>query len=522
MNANQLFAEDVVFFPFVEGNQETIALVKSHGGVVVDDSEASSKPITVVFLSTPTQDDTLNLLIARFAKAEILHTQWIYDSIKTNARLATNSYRLREFESSTFKRQKVTALSAAYFAVRDTKETTTAALPEPHLRPWKILKKSLYVLDARAEQHQGNAAANTYKIAGFDLDGTLIVTKSGAVHAKAIDDWKLFHATLVRDKLISLAKKGYTLCIFSNQNGIAKGHVTAAEVQRKIEAIIGRLKLPLLVFLGTADDMMRKPRIGAWHEMASLLSGKGEECIDKDTSFYCGDAAGRPKIPGRAKDFAATDYKFALNAEIPFFTPEHLFLGSKQRIHTQFDTWDLGFEPKLIKFNHSKEPVLDPIGAQAAKPGQEMIILVGSPASGKSFFASNYLSSYVAVSQDELRTKIKCKIKCLDAIEKKKSVVIDDTNRDPRSRNLWIAIAKDKNLPVRCFVMDVNKPLSMHLNTFRALTKQKNVPLVAIHGFYKNYVVPTVKEGFVEVIKVQFQIDCNISNEHKALLRSYI
>lgn len=37
---------------------------------------------------------------------------------------------------------------------------------------------------------------------------------------------------------------------------------------------------------------------------------------DKSSSFFVGDAAGRPT------DFAGTDRKWALNVGIPFFTPE--------------------------------------------------------------------------------------------------------------------------------------------------------------------------------------------------------
>lgn len=97
--------------------------------------------------------------------------------------------------------------------------------------------------------------------------------------------------------------------------------------------------------------------------------------------------------------------------------------------------------------------------------------------------------------------------------------MVDNTNREPRARKEWITIAKEKvstvctcvyaqhlptkiltdmllhfrqNLPIRCFEMDVPKPLSMHLNTFRSLTEQKKIPDVAIHGFYKNLVPPTV------------------------------
>lgn len=46
-------------------------------------------------------------------------------------------------------------------------------------------------------------------------------------------------------------------------------------------------------------------------------------------SFYCGDAAGRPKTATRPKDFNDTDLKFALNVGLPFLTPEQFFLGEK-------------------------------------------------------------------------------------------------------------------------------------------------------------------------------------------------
>lgn len=48
--------------------------------------------------------------------------------------------------------------------------------------------------------------------------------------------------------------------------------------------------------------------------VTSLLRAGG--LSDRTTSFFVGDAA------GRGGDFASTDRKWALNVDVPFFTPE--------------------------------------------------------------------------------------------------------------------------------------------------------------------------------------------------------
>ncbi|CAH0489130.1 unnamed protein product [Peronospora farinosa] len=497
----QLFTQDVMVLlgqskaQMNDGftHKELQMLVTAHGGIVVDQQNCDEARVNIVLLIGHQPDHDI-MIMNRFASAAILRAQWVKDSIEKNQRLEMTSYRVLGLQDRPAKKKQKVAIAGSTALCGAQNELLGDLEAKPH---FTTILGSLYVLDARARKQDGQQERDQrYKIAGFDLDGTLIVTKSG--------------------KKVCKGSKRLEV------NGVAKGHITTAQVQNKLETIVKQLSLPMLVFLATENDVMRKPRLGAWKELANVLSTKGEEAIDKEASFYCGDAAGRPKIAGRSKDFAASDYKFALNAGIRFFTPEALFLNTKQRIHTRPDSWELGFDPKSIALNESAEPLLKPASAQVVKEEQEVIVLVGPPASGKSFFANTYLSSYVLVSQDELRTAATCKKKFLEAIAQKKSVVVDNTNRDPRARKEWVALAKEKNLPIRCFEMDVDKPLSMHLNTFRSLTQQKRIPDVAIHGFYKNFVPPTVKEGFTEVVKVPFQVDKNVSAVDQALLRSYI
>lgn len=65
-----------------------------------------------------------------------------------------------------------------------------------------------------------------------------------------------------------------------------------------------------------------------------------------------------------------------------------------------------------------------------ASDKQEMVILVGMPASGKSTFAKKYFVSrgYAHVNQDTLGTKAKCIKAAKQALDEGKSVIVSLSN----------------------------------------------------------------------------------------------
>lgn len=102
-----------------------------------------------------------------------------------------------------------------------------------------------------------------FQIAAYDLDGTIILTKSGRVFPKDRDDWRIGFPS-VKQKLISLIEDGFKIVIFTNQAGIGRGKTKPADFKYKIEKILGELNVPVQVFVATSQNIYRKPAPGMW------------------------------------------------------------------------------------------------------------------------------------------------------------------------------------------------------------------------------------------------------------------
>lgn len=96
-----------------------------------------------------------------------------------------------------------------------------------------------------------------------------------------------------------------------------------------------------------------------------------------------------------------------------------------------------------------------------------MVLMVGCPASGKSYFALKQLGCHnrlKIINRDTLGTWQKCISEAKKHLENNLSVIIDNTNPDVESRKRFIEVAKHMNVSCRVFLMNVSKEHARHNN----------------------------------------------------------
>ncbi|GFY60120.1 hypothetical protein TNIN_354521 [Trichonephila inaurata madagascariensis] len=365
------------------------------------------------------------------------------------------------------------------------------------------------------------------KVAAFDLDHTIISTQSGKVFPTSIDDWKIMYAE-IPGKLKKLHAEGYKIVIFTNQKGISRGRTSAPDFKKKVQRIIQKLGLPIQVMVSTGSGKYRKPNTGMWDYF--IQKGNHGVPVNVESCLYVGDAAGRPDnwAPKKKKDFSCADRLFALNVGLKFYTPEEFFLSQKPASYKMpvFDPRNLKTTTLAIK---TEPPPKEELNADnIASPSSEVIVFVGFPAAGKTHFVQTYLipKGYIHINRDTLGSWQKCVSECSKALSKGQKVVIDNTNPDIESRSRYIQEAKKFNAPCRCFLFDCSLEQAKHNNVFRELQnpdkKHVGVNDMVLNGYKSKYKEPSMKEGFSQLVKVNFVPKFKSKHEEKLFRRFLI
>ncbi|XP_078368438.1 bifunctional polynucleotide phosphatase/kinase-like [Oculina patagonica] len=339
------------------------------------------------------------------------------------------------------------------------------------------------------------------KIAGFDLDHTLIDTQTGKVFSPSPTDWRMFLPHVV-PKLKELWTSGYKIVVFTNQLTLNLNMQNKEDFKTKTESIADHLDVPVQVLIAPGENEYRKPVSGMWKYL--LEKANDGIAVELKDSFYVGDAAGRVAnwAPGKNMDFSCSDRTFAVNIGIDFFTPEEFFLNQKP---APFE-WP-AFDPRLLDPN---KPLLSPPTSKLQLDCQEVIVMVGYPSCGKTTFVKEHLvpRGYIPLDEDQFETWEECLSACNEALSRGQGVVIDSANPDRETRKRYINCAKQAQASVRCFHFEVSFDLAQHNDKIRWMTtcdkKYEHDNGNKFTEYRSSFEEPSCDEGFEEIVKVNF------------------
>ncbi|XP_954618.1 polynucleotide kinase 3'-phosphatase-like protein, putative [Theileria annulata] len=360
---------------------------------------------------------------------------------------------------------------------------------------WKMYRTVLY------RSYKDPKPCTNFAI--YDMDNTLMITPSYFVEelkrgvqiqiSKPLipNDFVLF-APNVKEKLHNELKQGKGILIISNQRGMLENIPSAY-------LILG-LFLSIQFSSERIELLLREPP-GMLLFFEKKLNGGLP--VDRDNSFFVGDAAGRrldykssslmmrnilsilkstdystrryynidengtivyinpyeiikkltiSKMKNRfSKDFSDCDFKFAINNSLTFYTPDEYFYGVPEyNIKLDFDPLLVGSKPFF--------PVV-PSG---------LILLIGNLSSGKTHF-SRIFRNFTPMSQSDFGSTFHFMESLRKKLIKRENVVIDDINNTANERVQFVHLASSLGVLVTFVHLDLSQNLVNHLNKVKRL-----------------------------------------------------
>lgn len=342
----------------------------------------------------------------------------------------------------------------------------------------------LLIFNYKKETGKKDEIKNKDRIIAFDLDSTLIVTKSGNKFPKDKNDWKFMPGVV--DKIQKLPSDIKVL-IITNQSSL-KATEKIEDFKFKIENIAINLDVQVKVYV-LISQVFRKPSSALFEKYIAQ---------DNLSLMYVGDAA------GRKSDFSDSDINFAYNMKmratqynncrISFKTPEDFFYHKKEKVSPKYKFNPTKYLESVDNLDNLNN--LDKIVEKIENGGEKkLIIMVGAPASGKSTLAEKLsnIIDVVIISNDTMKTKVMSNYK--KQIKNRKlqnHVIVDNTNPSELSRTKFTDLVDNDVI----YMLFNNIELAKHMNrvrTNRAIRsgiKPTYIPEIVYNIYKKNYTKP--------------------------------
>lgn len=152
----------------------------------------------------------------------------------------------------------------------------------------------------------------------------------------------------------------------------------------------------------------------------------------------------------------------------------------------------------------------------------KILVMVGVPASGKSTWARNYTENrpnWVILSSDAIREELDTddvfatlRSRLIDALNANHNVIVDATNVSRKNRRSYIDIARKHKAAIEAIVFATPYEECLRRNASR----DRVVPEAAIYRMVSRWEIPTLKEGFDNILLIR----TNINKDEKRQVES--
>lgn len=313
----------------------------------------------------------------------------------------------------------------------------------------------------------------------FDLDSTLIKTKSGRVFPANLNDWQLCYENV--SQTINNLQNTIT-GIITNQKGL-KTEKQLNDFQTKLNNIMKEINMDF-VFVSLKDDGYRKPMIKSIEYIKENFLNNTFNEFTK--IIYVGDAC------GRKNDHSDTDIKFAYNCNFEFMTPEKFFkIKTVKRSQTKTITYSvLEYYEKSV-FEKMYKDITNNFNNNKI-----FIMMIGFPGCGKSYLRKKIIkdfNNFKYINNDDIKNKVNNEHLISKDNNTYNYIINDNTNMNKLNRTKLLNIYKNHH-KIGIF-FDYDMDLALHLNYVRMYWYGENlVNKLVYRTLNKNYTKPDKNE----------------------------